>query len=48
MTDDDDDFVLDVSGNLVLVGLTLEETIELEILENSITANGATPAHLPG
>jgi hypothetical protein len=40
MTDDDHDFVLDISGNLVLVGLTLEETIEFEVLDNSITANG--------
>jgi hypothetical protein len=43
MTDDDNDFVLDASGNLVLIGLTLEETIELERLDNSITADGPLP-----
>jgi hypothetical protein len=40
---DDDNFVLDASGNRVLIGLTLEETIEFELLENSITANGPLP-----
>jgi hypothetical protein len=46
MTDDDDDFVLDASGNLVSVGLTLDETIEFKILDNSIAANGATLPHI--
>jgi hypothetical protein len=43
MTDDNDNFVLDASGNLVLVGLTLEETIEFARLDNSITADGPLP-----
>jgi hypothetical protein len=47
MTDDDDDFVLDVSGNLVLVGLTLEETIEFESLTTALPRRVAYRRHPP-
>jgi hypothetical protein len=33
---DDDDFVLDAEGNRVLIGLTLEETLEFDFLEKQI------------
>jgi hypothetical protein len=43
MMDDDDDFVLDAAGNHVLIGLSQEETIEFELLGDSIAANGPLP-----
>jgi hypothetical protein len=43
MMDDDDDFVLDAAGNRVLIGLSQEETIEFELLGDSIAANGPLP-----
>ncbi len=34
--DDEDEFVLDAVGNRGLIGLSLEETIELELLRFSL------------
>jgi hypothetical protein len=48
MTDDEDDFVLDAAGNRVLIGLSLEETIEFEFLDDNIAAQSTTSAHLSG
>jgi hypothetical protein len=40
---DDDDVVLDAAGNRVLIGLSQEETIEFELLGESIAAEGPLP-----
>jgi hypothetical protein len=39
MVDDDDEFALDAAGNRVLIGLSLEETIEFELLNNATSAD---------
>ena len=43
MAFDDDNYVLDADGNLVLFGLTLEETREFECLDELISTLKATP-----
>jgi hypothetical protein len=43
MLDDEDSFELDTAGNRVLIGLSLEETIEFELLDNCIAAPGPIP-----
>jgi hypothetical protein len=43
MMDDDDDFVLDAAGNRVLIGLSREETIEFDLLGDTIAVNGPIP-----
>ena len=43
MIDDDENFMLDADGNRVLIGLTLEETLEFDRLERHINETGAFP-----
>lgn len=40
MIDDDEKFVLDADGNRVLIGLTMEETLEFDRLERHINETG--------
>jgi hypothetical protein len=43
MFDDDADFVVDGDGNRVLIGLTVDETIEFNRLERHINETGPFP-----
>jgi hypothetical protein len=43
MIDHDENFMLDADGNRVLIGLTLEETLEFDRLERHINATGPFP-----
>jgi len=43
MIDNDENFMLDADGNRVLIGLTLEETLEFDRLERHINETGAFP-----
>jgi hypothetical protein len=43
MIDDNENFVLDVHGNRVLIGLTFEETLEFNRLERHINETGPFP-----
>ena len=40
MIDDDENFMLDADGNRVLIGLTVEETLEFDRLERHINKTG--------
>ena len=43
MIDDDENFMLDADGNRVLIGLTVEETLEFDRLERHINKTGPFP-----
>ena len=43
MFDDEENFVLGTDGNRVLIGLTLEETLEFDRLERHINETGPFP-----
>jgi hypothetical protein len=43
MIDDDEKFMLDADGNRVLIGLTVEETLEFDRLERHINKTGPFP-----
>ena len=43
MLDDDENFMLDADGNRVLIGLTVEETLEFDRLERHINKTGPFP-----
>jgi hypothetical protein len=43
MIDDDENFLVDAGGNRILIGLTLEETLEFDRLERHINATGPFP-----
>ena len=46
MIDDDENFMLDADGNRVLIGLTVEETLEFDRLERHINKTGSISAYL--
>ena len=43
MIDDDENFLVDADGNRILIGLTLEETLEFDRLERHINETGPFP-----
>jgi hypothetical protein len=43
MIEDDENFMVDADGNRVLIGLTLEETLEFDRLERHINETGPFP-----
>jgi hypothetical protein len=43
MIDDDENFLVDAGGNRILIGLTLEETLEFDRLERHINETGPFP-----
>jgi hypothetical protein len=43
MIDDDENFMVDADGNRVLIGLTVEETLEFDRLERHINKTGPFP-----
>jgi hypothetical protein len=43
MIDDDENFMLDADGNRVLIGLTVEETLEFDRLDRHISKTAPFP-----